>query len=314
MDVQPLEGVENQSSRWIPVNKRKPRDANRKMSNADGGKPGPAAVKKSAPLVVGSKDKVDLIKRKVPKGSVVAITGRNEDFSYAETLKNAREKISLIELGIDHSHIRKAANGGVLIEIPGNDSAAKADLLANKLNNLGMDANIARPMAKGEIKLYNMDGSISAQEVCFMLADIGECPENLIKVSKIRQQRNGLNFVVVSCPLQLAIKVAKMGKLQIGWSIAGIELLKKRLPKCFKCWHFGHYKNTCNSVADRQGCCFKCGGIGHNLNECKNTFKCWACIDIGLDGNHMSGSNQCSSYNKIIQARRALETTYVPND
>lgn len=262
----------------------------------------------------GPKLKTEAVKRKAPKGSVVAITGRNEDFSYADALKTAREKISLDKLGIDRSRIRKAANGGVLIEIPGVDSGAKADLLANQLNDLiGKDANIARPMAKGDVKLYNIDDSISQLEMCSLFAEIDDCPLNFIKTGTIRQQRNGLNSILVNCPLQLAIKIAKMGKIRLGW-LTVVELMKKRMIKCYKCWHFGHIKNSCNSVVDRQGCCFRCGDRGHNYDKCINPFKCWACLDSGLDGYHRSGSNECSTYNKMLQARGAIVTTHGVND
>lgn len=76
------------------------------------------------------KNKKDKIKRKLPKGSVVSIRGKGEDFSYASALKRAREEISLDELGIENSRIRKAASGGLLIEISGMNSGHKADLLA----------------------------------------------------------------------------------------------------------------------------------------------------------------------------------------
>lgn len=235
------------SGNWMPVVKRGGKASNmRPMKSEKGYKASPAPGNARSFPVAKSSAGMDIIKRKAPKGSVVAVTGRKEDFFYADALKTARDKISLDDLGIDRSRIRRAANGGILIEIVGVDSGLKADRLAVKLKDvIGIDANVARPIARGDIKLYNMDDSISSDEVCSWLAEIGDCSQGLIKSSNISRQRNGLHSIFINCPLILAIKVAKMGKIRLGWSSVGVELLKKRPIKCFRCWHFGHLKNTC---------------------------------------------------------------------
>lgn len=46
----------------------------------------------------------------------VALKGRKEDVSYAQILKKAKEEISLNELGIENSRIRKEINGDIIIE------------------------------------------------------------------------------------------------------------------------------------------------------------------------------------------------------
>lgn len=89
--------------------------------------------------------------------------------------------------------------------------------MANQLSDLlGADANVARPIAKGEVKLYNIDDSVSPLEVSSLLSEIGNCPQEHVKTGNLYKQRNGLNSIMVSCPLFLAIKVAKVGKIRIG--------------------------------------------------------------------------------------------------
>lgn len=56
------------------------------------------------------------VRRRPPKTVAVAIKG-DEGFSYADALKKARTEISLKEIGIDTTKIRRAANGGIIIEI-----------------------------------------------------------------------------------------------------------------------------------------------------------------------------------------------------
>lgn len=244
---------------------------------------------------------VDKVKRKLPRGSVVSITGRDKDYSYAEALERARDNISLQQIGIDNSRIRRAANGGILIEIPGQNSGSKADILANQLLAvLGDQATISRPAARGDIKIYNMDASISKQDIQELLANFGECELEAVRVGDIKPQRNGLFLTWVNCPLALAIKVARMEKINLGWSRAGVELLKARPSRCFKCWHYGHLKNSCNSLVDRQGNCFKCGNPDHQARQCSSPPNCLICHDKEINSHHSMGSALCPTFNEVI--------------
>lgn len=87
----------------------------------------------------------------------VAIKG-DEGFSYAEALKKARTEISLKEIGIKMTKIRRAANGGIIIEIPGVENNEKANTLARKLKQVLPDeARITRPNIKGELRVDLMN-------------------------------------------------------------------------------------------------------------------------------------------------------------
>lgn len=58
------------------------------------------------------------------------------------------------DLGISGSRIRKSATGSLLIEIPGQDCAVKADKLAEKLRTaLGSGVTVSRLTMQGGIKL-----------------------------------------------------------------------------------------------------------------------------------------------------------------
>lgn len=71
--------------------------------------------------------------RRRPPKTTVAIRGVAPSFSYAEVLKALRSQISLSELEIERSHIRKAASGGILIEISGSEKAQKAEKLKDRI-------------------------------------------------------------------------------------------------------------------------------------------------------------------------------------
>lgn len=106
-------------------------------------------------------------RRRLPATAAVSLRSREEEgVSYADILKTAKGGISLAELGISNPRIRKAANSGIIIEVPGADGATKADSLAGKLCEVvGQVAHVARPYAKGEILLVGLDESVSREEI-----------------------------------------------------------------------------------------------------------------------------------------------------
>jgi len=95
-----------------------------------------------------------------------------------------------------------------------------------------------------------------------MLTEFGECLASDVRVGPFRAMRNSLNIVWMQCPFSTALKISRRGKVNLGWSVARVELMKARPIQCFKCWHFGHVRNNCDSPTDRTGHCFKCGRGG----------------------------------------------------
>lgn len=175
------------------------------------------------------------------------LTGVSENFSYAETVKE--RETALPELGIQGSKTRRAANGGLMIEIPGPDSQTKAETLKQKLVEvIGDVATVSRPVRKGELRILGLDDSISEQEVIEVLAETGDCAVTDVKVEQLRKMNNEMLAIWAQCPLAAAIKVTKPGKIRIGWSVVKVELLKARPMQCYKCWETGHLKSQCGSI------------------------------------------------------------------
>lgn len=103
-----------------------------------------------------------------------------------------------------------------------------------------------------------------------IVGDKGNCKEEDVKVGAIRKMLNRLYTTWVFCPVTAANKIIQGDKLQIGWSVARVELLRPRLIQCYKCWHFGHFRSHCNSTIDRTGLCFKCSKAGHPAKNCNS--------------------------------------------
>lgn len=263
-------------------NKNKKSDAKPKM---DKPKSKPSASPKSGNM-----------KRRPPRTAAVTIKGTDEKFSYADALRTLRNKITLPDMNINVSHVRKAVGGGLIIEIPGEDKVKKAEELKNKITEvLGPTVKVSRPVIKGEVRLIGLDDSVIQEEVADVVATAGDCSASDIKVGMIRPMTNGLYTVWAQCPLGAAIKAAKPGKIKIGWTVAKIELLKAKPVQCYRCWRKGHLKAQCKSPVDRSDTCYRCGNKGHLVNACDQEVACAICREEGRNAQHRVGSAACKA-------------------
>lgn len=232
---------------------------------------------------------------KVHGTSAVTITAR-EGASYAEILRKAREKISLQSIGIETSKIRKGINGGIIIEIPGNDNVKKANDLADKLKEILPDqVRINRPTRKSDMRVTGLDESVTKEEIRSVIANIGGCKEEDIRIGEIRWMSNGLGTIWLQCPVSVANKIAITGKIKVGWTVAKAEILTPRSLQCYRCWEVGHARYSCTSAVDRSSHCYRCGSSGHKIYECQAIKpKCIICVERNLNDNHRLGSNSCN--------------------
>lgn len=234
--------------------------------------------------------------RRPPRTAAVAVRVIGEGPPIGDVLRRAREKVSLEDLGISGSRIRKSATGSLLIEIPGQDCSAKADKLAEKLRSaLGSGVAISRPTMQGRIKLTGLDESILPHEIATAVSTLGGCQTADVKVSPVRELRFGTRVAWVHCPLAIAYRVASMGRLTIGWSSVRVEYLGAKISQCYKCWAFRHVRNNCPSSIDRTGSCFRCGECNHQIQNCDRPLRCVLCHDKGLNSDHRMGSRGCES-------------------
>lgn len=161
------------------------------------------------------------------------------------------------------------------------------------------------------MRLIGLDDSVVQEEVADVIAVAGGCKMNEVQVGGIRPMSNSLYTVWARCPLGAAIKASQNGKLKIGWTIAGIELLKARPMQCYRCWVRGHLQAQCRSGVDRSGRCYRCGEIGHLASGCSNPVSCILCKEVGLDCNHRTGSAGCKGQDRgqLDRIRQGTEGT-----
>lgn len=281
-------------SEWSEAKRKKRRKSYSKR------KPdGPDGTSASEGQVAGTSDKPRIVTHKPPKSAAVMILGRKEGFSYASALKKARESVSLDTLQTERTKIRKAANGGLLIEVMDPGGAGKAVALRDKLHEILNDqAIVSRPVTEGEVRLVGLDCTTSAKKVIDVVAAYTSCLKEDIKVGAIRPLNNGLFTAWVQCPLGAATRLAGFKKISIGWTMARVDLLRERPTQCFKCWRFGHLKSSCSFKEDFSGMCFRCGGAGHAAKNCDFPPCCKICLLEGKEHNQRIGSNLCPADQK----------------
>lgn len=288
-----------QEESWTMVVGRKQKSQNKKAQEKQ--KKGKSVPNKGSPGKEGGKGekKKKTVRRRPPRTAAVAVKGLAEDFSYAEDMRKARDQIALADMGIGAPKMRKTANGGVLIEISGPEGPQKAENLRNKLSEvLGDRALVTRPVLKGEIRLIGVDESVSEKEAVEIIAENGDCRIEEVKTGRPRMLSNGMFSIWAQCPLAAAAKIAKVGKIRIGWTVARIEMLKARPIQCFRCWGIGHIREKCKAETDRSGLCYRCGKPGHQARRCDAELCCAVCLAHGMNACHRVGSSLCKAGGK----------------
>lgn len=210
--------VEDDNTGWRMVKsggrRKKPKEKS-KVANKNGDcdqtpNKGGARVRQS--MQTKGSDKLPL-RRRAPRTAAVAIKGVDDSFSYAAALRSLREKIALPDLDIETSHIRKSANGGIVIEIPGVDKINKAEKLKTKVAEvLGTLARVTRPCIKEEVRLIGFDDSVVIDEVADVIASAGECKVEEVKVGTIRAMSNGSSLSELSAPWGLLLRPPGLGR------------------------------------------------------------------------------------------------------
>lgn len=254
-------------------------------------------------------------KLRTPRSSAVAITlqpgALERGISYSSILRDAKAKLSMESLGISSVRVRTAATGARLLEIPGATSQEKADSLATELKKVlsDQDVKITRPTKCAELRISELDDSITSSEVATAVATAGGCQPQDVKTGDIKLGPFGNGSLWLRCPIEAAKKVAA-GRLLVGWVSARVTLLDKRPTKCFRCLETGHVATSCQSMVDRSDMCYRCSKHGHQARACKETPNCALCVAKGHPAHHMIGSKACTeSAPKSKQAKGRTTAT-----
>lgn len=249
---------------------------------------------------------------RLPASAAVTLTvPEGSDVTYAQVMSTAKARVKLADCGITEVRQKRAINGGLVLEVVGADSAAKADQLAkcmsSALSDLGV--KVSRPVKMGELRVMGLDESISAEEVAVAVAAAGECSTDQVKVGKVRHSTRRLGTVWVRCPLAAVRKVVASPRLRIGeWISVRVEALSTRPLQCFRCLETGHVRGQCPNPEDRSTRCYACGEPGHNASTCTaRILKCPLCSDLGRPSDHRLGGKKCDPPKKRKGGKRGVQ-------
>ena len=220
--------------------------------------------------------------------------------AYEEVLTTARRRnVQLTEIGVESLKIRPSIAGGFLFEVPGKESAARADELVDKLRRIfpdGGDVRMSRPVKRSELRISGLDVSIRPREVIEAIAAEGGCSESDVKTGEIKRRTpRGASSLWIQCPTTAAKKIMEKGRLTGGWVAARVEALAARPLLCFRCLERGHTIRNCTSEVDRSNRCYNCGSTNHRASACSAPARCPVCADLGRPADHRLGSKACTS-------------------
>jgi hypothetical protein len=104
-----------------------------------------------------------------------------------DLLQAARTGIDLETLGIQGFETRRGIAGGIVIEIPGPDSAEKADKFAAEMRKvLGDEARVTRPSRTLDLRISGVEESVTVEELLSAVAVLGGCGRDQIRLGPFR--------------------------------------------------------------------------------------------------------------------------------
>nr|XP_026496141.1 uncharacterized protein LOC113400708 [Vanessa tameamea] len=185
-----------------------------------------------------------------------------------------------------------------MLEIPPGtvDAEKSADALAAKLRDVLSpdEVQVHRPTKCVEIRVMDLDDSVTSEEVVAAVATEGGCSEGAIRPGVVVRGANGCRSLWLSCPVAAAKKILVSGRIRVGWISARVLLLEPRPLRCFKCLEGGHMGAVCDRGVDRSRLCFRCGQPDHKARECTAAeANCILCSAAGKPATHALGSKAC---------------------
>ncbi|XP_011858738.1 PREDICTED: neurofilament medium polypeptide-like [Vollenhovia emeryi] len=284
---------------------RKKQESKEQNPVAKSGKPATTATINGAE----KKGQKEQPKRRSPKTAAVAISF--PEGQAAEGMRFLRSQIKLEDLGIDKVKSRKALNGATLLEISGGAEAkVKADALATTIKTVGegKGVKVTRPEKRAEIRLKDLDESVSEEEIRAAVTKAGGGLPDDVKVGPIRRTPGGMGTCWIQCGLEVARRTAEARRIRLGWVSCRVELLDPRPLVCFRCLERGHIRAQCRSSTDRSMLCYRCGKEGHKAQGCTETPDCAVCKGRGLPSNHKAGGAACRLPSKNERKRAARKS------
>ena len=230
----------DETTTWAKVVGRREKEANTRKRKQETHPQAPRQEQQTRgkkPAVKGTRKSGERKIRPPRRAAVALAVALGSTKSCEEVLMLARAKVHLPEIGILNVKIRYTIAGGILVEIPGENSTAKVDELAGKLREAFVEdreVRITRPVKRSEIRISRLDASVKEEEVANAIVASANCQKEELKIGEIRKRTpRGLRAVWVQCPTAAAKEIAEKGKITIGCVAARVEVLRTRPMICY---------------------------------------------------------------------------------
>lgn len=131
--------------------------------------------------------------QKPPNSSAVTLTC--PPGKYEATMRTAKASIKPEDLEITRMRFKRAVTGALTMEIPGDREGKKANALAERLTTLfagNEEIKVVRPTKTAELRIKDLDDSVTAGEVSKAVAESGGCLVEEVRTGAVSRAPNGL--------------------------------------------------------------------------------------------------------------------------
>ena len=240
--------------------------------------------------------------RRPQKPSHTTVMIGSKDRTFAEVLKNLKEKVNPRELGVD---IRGCSQAGeeVQLQIRETSRGGRERLQAYVADALNYETVVRGPRLPAALLLTGLEPLITEDEVATELRKLLRHKDaERLKVEKIGRNARGTRITVVRLAYQDADRLVKMRTVQIGWRACFVQEWIQ-VPRCFRCQKAGHRTSTCKGKEETEKRCQECGLAGHTVKECKTEPEDYHCVNCDEKG-HPGFSGACPKYREILAGLR----------
>lgn len=194
--------------------------------------------------------------------ALVVDVGSNEDFpALAQKIKGMDSNT----VGNTITGMRKTKNGGLLLEVRGDQSAV--DLVRTEVSRTAGNVGVRLLQQRSMLEIRDIDVWSDRGVVADSIAREAKVPIDMVNVVGLRSVYGRSQTALVLLPTNHANSIVAGGRLKISVVSCRVRLAEKRKGRCYKCLAFDHEAKECKG-ADRTSSCRRCGNQGHYAKDC----------------------------------------------
>lgn len=253
-------------------------------------------TKTKAETIVEIKDNTKVQRRERPKRPQnrpdAVVIKPKDGHSYADVLRNLREKINPEETEVAVQSVRKT-KGGSLLLIMGK-GGRKDEFRDAIIGTLKEEAVVQSMKSKATIEIQDLDSLTTEEEVIRAIKSVTKSANEDIVVRLTTTNSREQKRAFVSLLVADANILLEKRRILIGWTYCRMRY-KEEEKRCYQCFESGHKQWDCKGP-DRKGMgmCIRCGQKGHKMKECRNPPNCCVCSENkARPTDHIPGSRSC---------------------